>query len=189
MIKKELRKTYLERRKALSDTERNRLDDLLLIQFQQIDIPFISSLFSYWPIERHKEPNTHLFTRFMEFRNPELQIAYPVIDANTETMKAIRVTAGTEFIQTGMDIYEPKEEVEIDPSAIDMIFVPLLVADSQGYRIGYGKGYYDKYLAKCRTDAIKIGFSYFEPVDEITDTHEFDVPLNPCITPQTVYVF
>ena len=71
---------------------------------------------------------------------------------------------------------------------IDMVFVPLLIFDKQGYRVGYGKGFYDKYLAQCRVDCLKVGFSYFEPI-EIEGTREFDVPLNLCITPNSIYVF
>ena len=70
-----------------------------------------------------------------------------------------------------------------------MVFVPLLTFDRDGYRIGYGKGFYDKYLAGCREDCIKAGFSYFEPIDSIEDLHEFDISLDLCITPQNVYVF
>jgi 5-formyltetrahydrofolate cyclo-ligase len=75
------------------------------------------------------------------------------------------------------------------PADIDMILVPLLAFDKKGYRVGYGKGFYDKYLADCRKNCIKAGFSYFDPVDEIADKGDFDVPLDLCITPQSVYVF
>lgn len=189
MIKKDLRSLYLQKRKGLSDTERNRLDDLLLIQFQKINLPFISTLLSYWPISKNNEPDTHLFTDFMEFRNPELIISYPKADFSSGRMVAIAIDEETEFNKAGMDIYEPADGIELNPAKIDMVFVPLLVADLKGYRVGYGKGFYDKYLAECRQDTLKIGFSYFDPVQEITDTHEFDVPLDLCITPQTVYVF
>ena len=51
------------------------------------------------------------------------------------------------------------------------------------------KGFFDRYLKGCREDCIKIGFSYFEPLDSIDDANEFDVPLDFCITPQRIYVF
>ncbi|MBI5372292.1 MAG: 5-formyltetrahydrofolate cyclo-ligase [Sphingobacteriales bacterium] len=189
MTKKELRKLYREKRNALPAAERGKLDDLLLIQFQQAAIPFIRSLFSYWPMEEQQEPNVHLFTDFMEFRNPELKVAYPRIDQLTGTMEA--VTAGTEtlFEKNSFGVYEPQGTAITEPGNLDMVFVPLLALDQQGYRVGYGKGFYDRFLADCRTDCLKIGFSYFEPVGQIRDKHEFDVPLNLCITPESVYVF
>jgi 5-formyltetrahydrofolate cyclo-ligase len=86
MLKKEARKLYREKRMALSEKERTMLDDLLLIQFQTADLPFITSLLSYWPIEENHEPATHLFTEFLRFRNPELKACYPVADFSTGKM-------------------------------------------------------------------------------------------------------
>lgn len=189
MTKKEFRKIYLEKRKALTTPEKAKLDDLLLIQFQKTDIPFINSLFSYWPIEENNEPDTHLITDYLEFKNPELQISYPRIDSFINEMEAVLTNSETSFLQNEFNIYEPETGTIFPADGIDMVLVPLLTFDKKGYRVGYGKGFYDKYLAGCRKNCIKAGFSYFEPVDEITDKADFDVPLDFCITPQTVYVF
>ena len=69
------------------------------------------------------------------------------------------------------------------------LLVPLVIVDGYGNRIGYGKGFYDRYLSSCRAEAVKIGFSYFEPVGRIKDISQFDVPLNLCITPLRIYEF
>lgn len=173
----------------LSEMEMSKLDDLMLIQFQTIELPFLESLLSYWPIEENNEPNTHLFTEFLKFRNPELRICYPVADFDTLSMKAVATDIDTPFEKKALNIYEPDEGMMMPAAGIDMIFVPLLAFDKRGYRVGYGKGFYDKYLVQCRKDCIKAGFSYFEPLDRIDDHHDFDVPLDLCITPQNVYVF
>ncbi len=167
----------------------NKLDDLLLIQFQTIDLPFLQAALSYWPIEENNEPNTHLFTEFLRFRNPEIKIAYPVSDFKTRTITAIAVDIDTAFIKKELNIYEPREGELVSPSELDLVIVPMLAFDREGYRIGYGKGFYDQYLASCREDCIKVGFCYFDAIDAINDCNEFDVPLNLCITPHTVYVF
>lgn len=189
MTKRELRKVFKEKRKSLSAAERAKLDDLMLIQFQAVDLPFIYSLFTYWPMEYHNEPNTHLFTDYIEFRNPELKIAYPRIELTGDKMVAILINKETAFRKNSFGTYEPENTETIRPDAFDMVFVPLLAIDMYGYRVGYGKGFYDRFLADCCKDCLKIGFSYFEPVEQISDKHEFDVPLNLCITPQSVYVF
>lgn len=189
MTKKEARQLYREKRMALTEQEQVKLDDLLLIGFQSVDIPFINALLSYWPIEENNEPNTHLFTEFLRFRNPELKIGYPVADFATGAMQAITTDIDTAFTKKELNIYEPDAGEPILPAAIDLVFVPLLAFDSQGYRVGYGKGFYDKYLATCRPDCIKAGFSYFEPFDSLDDRDGFDVPLDLCITPHNVYVF
>ena len=189
MQKTELRKIYREKRMGLSENERTKLDDLMLIQFQTAELPFINALLTYWPIEENNEPNTHLFTEFLKFRNPELKTCYPVSDFDNGIMKAAATDIDTPFSKTELNIYEPQSSDIVPAKEIDLVFVPLLAFDQTGYRVSNGKGFYDKWLAGCRADCIKAGFSYFEPVERIEGLHEFDLPLDLCITPQNVYVF
>ncbi len=86
-------------------------------------------------------------------------------------------------------ISEPRTGEEVNPNELDLILVPLIIFDRQGYRIGYGKGFYDKFLAQCRKDAIKVGLSVFEPVNKIEDIEKFDIPLDYCVTPVKLYQF
>jgi 5-formyltetrahydrofolate cyclo-ligase len=189
MLKEEARRLYREKRSALTESERLKLNDLMLLQFQTVKIPFIESLLSYWPIEVNNEPNTHLFTEFMKFRNPELKVCYPVADFESLVIHAIAIDIDTPFEKKRLSIREPDSNNIVPPAELDMIFVPLLTFDKKGYRIGYGQGFYDKYLADCRNDCIKTGFCYFEPVESIDDRRDFDIPLDLCITPHNVYVF
>ena len=89
MLKKEARKKYREMRQKLTESERDRFDDLLLINFQSAQLPFVDTLLSFWPIEENNEPNTHLFTEFLKFRNPELRTCYPVSNFEDLTMTAV----------------------------------------------------------------------------------------------------
>ncbi|MET0298181.1 MAG: 5-formyltetrahydrofolate cyclo-ligase, partial [Flavitalea sp.] len=95
----------------------------------------------------------------------------------------------TPFDKKEKNIYEPQSDHFLLPEDLDLVLVPLIAFDKKGYRVGYGKGFYDKYLANCREDCVFAGFSYFEPIPEISDRDDFDVPLDLCITPQNVYVF
>jgi 5-formyltetrahydrofolate cyclo-ligase len=190
MIKKQLREEYRQKRAALTRQEQLRLNDLLLIQFQQMDIGSgVNVLLSYWPLEAHAEVNTFLMTDFLQFRMPGLQVAYPIADFDTITMQAMIVDDDTDFKKNKYDIAEPVNGTLVSAADIDMIFVPLLVFDRQGYRIGYGKGFYDRFLPDCREDCDKVGFSYFEPVTAIKDIDQFDVPLTTGITPGQIYEF
>ncbi|MET0637616.1 MAG: 5-formyltetrahydrofolate cyclo-ligase [Chitinophagaceae bacterium] len=189
MNKKEIRETYRKKRRELSEQERVKLDDLLLIRFQSAGIPFLESLLSYWPIEENNEPDTHLFTEYLKFRNPELKVCYPVSDFGDRSMQAVLTDIDTPFTKHALNIYEPQGKEILPTDQVDLVFVPLLAFDKDGYRVGYGKGFYDIYLTRCRPDCIKVGFSYFEAVDQIADRHEFDVPLDLCITPFNLYVF
>ena len=189
MTKKELRKLYKTKRMDLSEKDKMRLNDLLLIQFQKISFPEVNVLLSYCPVENAGEPNTFLFSDFLAFRLPALQTAYPKITSGTSVMDALLVTDDTAFIKNDYGIEEPMQGEIIPAEEIDVVFIPMLAFDNKGYRVGYGKGYYDRYLAQCRSDVLKIGFSFFEAEPVIDDINEFDVPLNYCITPMRIYEF
>jgi len=190
MTKKELRRLYREKRAALTEKERLQMDDLLLIQFQQIEISYdVNVLLSYWPLRQHTEVNTHIMTDYLQFRMPGLHIAYPVSDFTDHTMKVVVVNDDTDFKVNEYGIAEPVNGMEISPTDIDMVFVPLLAFDTKGYRVGYGKGFYDRFLQHCREDIIRTGFSFFEPVDGIDDINQFDVPLTIGVTPNQIYEF
>ncbi|MEO5683119.1 MAG: 5-formyltetrahydrofolate cyclo-ligase [Chitinophagaceae bacterium] len=190
MTKNELRELYKQRRAALAEKDRLRLNDLLLIQFQQVEIPYdVNVLLSYWPMEQQAEVNTFLMTDYLQFRIPGLQIAYPIANFNNLTMQIMLVDDDTDFKKNRYGIAEPVNGTVIAATDIDMIFVPLLAFDKQGYRLGYGKGFYDRFLPACREESIKLGFSYFEPLVAIGGIGQFDVPLTTGITPGNIYEF
>jgi 5-formyltetrahydrofolate cyclo-ligase len=87
------------------------------------------------------------------------------------------------------DIMEPAGGKVVAEDQIDVVIVPLLSFDEKGNRVGYGKGFYDRFLSRCREDVIKIGLSFFDAGKRIDDTDEFDIPLTYCITPGKIYEF
>ena len=99
------------------------------------------------------------------------------------------LTDSTRLKKSKWNIPEPVDGIEIAPNKLDVVFVPLLAFDGQGQRVGYGKGFYDRFLAQCRKDAIKIGLSLFEAEERISDFEESDIPLDFCVTPKKVYSF
>jgi 5-formyltetrahydrofolate cyclo-ligase len=104
-------------------------------------------------------------------------------------MKHFLVDEHTVFQDNQYGIPEPTAGIEVTSDMIDVVFVPLLAFDKKGNRVGYGKGYYDRFLAGCRNDVITIGLSFFPPVLSIDDIDFFDKKLDFCITPECVYAF
>jgi len=189
MRKQEARSLYRKKRDAVSQTDKMKWDDLLLIQFQTVELPQLDCLLNFYPIEQNNEVNTFLIADFLHFRNPGLNICYPRTNLQDNTMQAIHCSADTIFEANAYNIPEPLGGEAVDPQLIDLVIVPLLAFDEEGNRVGYGKGFYDRYLRACRPDCLRIGFSYFEAIPEVGDASEFDVPLDLCITPQRIYVF
>ncbi|HYE56178.1 MAG TPA: 5-formyltetrahydrofolate cyclo-ligase [Chitinophagaceae bacterium] len=189
MTKSAIRTIYKDKRTALSDKDRMKLDDLILIEFQKLSLPDASFLLSYWPIPSHNEVNTLPIADYLLFRMPGLQLAYPRTSFETLSMQAVLVNDDTEYEVNSHGISEPVDGEQLSPEELDIIFVPMLAYDKQGYRVGYGKGFYDRYLQQCKPGILKIGFSYFEPEPVISDVNEFDIPLNLVITPERIYEF
>ncbi|MBA4139259.1 MAG: 5-formyltetrahydrofolate cyclo-ligase [Segetibacter sp.] len=189
MQKQQLRDIYSKKRSELSVQERSKLDDLLLIQFQRLPFENVQVVLSFWPMEERAEMNTHLYTRYLSHLIPGLRIGYPLIDPSSNYMDAFAVDDDTEFEENKYGITEPVNGEKVDPKEIDLIIMPLFAFDESGYRVGYGKGYYDRFISRCKPEVITVGISYFEAVDKVDDTHHYDVPLNYCITPYKVYEF
>jgi 5-formyltetrahydrofolate cyclo-ligase len=189
MTKTQLRNIYKEKRKELTIHEMSKLNDLILINFQKIKLSFIECVHTYLASLKLGEADTAQIVRYLEFRNPELKVVVPKIDIRTGNMHHLHLDETTELINNAYGIDEPKEGKKINADEIDLVLVPLLAFDKNGFRVGYGKGYYDKFLLQCRKDVIKIGLSFFDPVDEVDDISQFDIPLNYCVTPRELFIF
>ena len=86
-------------------------------------------------------------------------------------------------------IPEPLSGITINPKQIEVVFVPLLVFDQQGHRVGYGKGYYDRFLDQCSESTLKVGLTFFDPVTKIEDIETHDISLDFALTPEQIYAF
>lgn len=189
MRKSEARKLFKQKRDEITASEKMKWDDLILIQFQTANFPFLSNVLSFYSIDEKNEVNSFIITDYLHFKNPSLQVAYPKMNLANTTMDAIISPPDSAFAENEFGITEPVGNDTILPHQIDMVLVPLLAIDKKGHRVGYGKGYYDKFLKDCNSDCLKVGVSYFEPIESIDDAADFDVPLDFCITPESIYVF
>lgn len=187
MNKVAARKYFMEKRRALSEATLEKYNALLLIRFQEIPLPFINTLHTYIPSEQLREPDTMRIVRFLQFRNPQMQKAAPRVNLKSLKMYHYPFTGSEGLERNSFGIDEPAESTPIAPRDIDVVLVPLVAFDKKGYRVGYGKGFYDRFLAICRPDVLKVGLCFFEPLPTIEDTGEHDIPLNYCITPLETY--
>lgn len=188
MKKEEIRILYKQKRRSISAPEKNKLEDLMLIQFQRLPIELKNSIMSYAPIEVQNEFDPELILDYCDFKVEKLIFIFPRIDTETDTMKGYILHEGSFFEKSRYGIAEPFGGIKIFPEDIGMMFVPLLAFDTNGNRVGYGKGYYDKFIKLCDPSMIKIGFSFFEPV-VIDDVSAMDEKLDFCITPERIYEF
>jgi len=192
MTKHDLRKQFLAERKALSAEETERRSQAIGDIFvQRSGTPLYKYIHIFLPIARQNEVNTWLIIHRIWQELPQIQVAVSVTDPVNQTLTHYKLTPETPLIENRWGIPEPvgNEQLAINSEQIDLVLVPLLAFDRRGHRIGYGGGYYDRFLARCRPDCLKIGLSLFDPVEEIQDIEETDVSLNACITPERVFTF
>jgi len=188
MNKDEFRKIYLTKRLALSQKEHHELSlKISDLFFQSVDLSKINILHIYLPIESKNEPGTWLIIDRIQREFPRIRLVIPRVKG--EELENIFFEDRNQLERTRWGMVEPKEGKHSKPEEIDLVIVPLLAVDRQGHRIGYGKGYYDKFLKLCRPDCLKIGISFFEPEQSIEEKSNDDILLNACLTPLRYFIF
>lgn len=189
MFKKNLRAIYLLKRQQLSQYESNIAFDFFYnILIKKIDFTAINNIATYLPIEKFAEIDALKITQKLQQQYPVLKIYVPKINVNN-TMEFYLLNKNTNFAKNKWGVKEPVNQKAIPPINIQALIIPLLCFTPNGNRVGYGKGFYDNYLKRCHPNVLKIGLSYFEPINLIIDVNPNDVPLTWCITPTTVYEF
>jgi len=184
--KHNLRQEAKTQRKGISD------DDL---EYYSIQIAKqVSAYFSFLDkqiscflsMETQREVHTEYILKQLAMHN---QLFVPVSNFLDGSMQLVPFEPGDILELNSYNIPEPiHKKPPINPMELDVIFLPLLQADVHGNRLGYGKGFYDRYLALCRPDVIKIGLNFFEPIPTIP-AEKTDIPLDYLITPNRVYEF
>ncbi|WP_345949876.1 5-formyltetrahydrofolate cyclo-ligase [Mucilaginibacter sp. PAMB04274] len=185
MTKAEIRKLYIAKRNLLSQAEYDDLNHQLLHQFQQLNLAGIKCIHLFLPIHKRKEPDTFLIRNWLKDNHPDILLAFPKADFAHHTMQNYADDEQLELSINAFGIPEPVSGNAIDPLTIDMMLVPLLAFDKQGYRVGYGKGFYDRFIVQCGADTRFIGLSFFDPVEVIDDVNEFDRKITEYILPKS----
>jgi 5-formyltetrahydrofolate cyclo-ligase len=188
VTKAELRKQYLSRRKTISAEELESASSRIAENFfSDFDLRSVRTLHTFLPIEKLNEINTRLIIAKLWRDFPQIQTVVPRVDRHTNFLSSLKFTHETELVRNAWGIDEPADDEVVEAALIDIVLVPGVCFDRAGHRVGYGKGFYDRYLASCRPDCVKIGLSYFEPVDAIENTHDGDVRVDFVVTPETVH--
>lgn len=187
MNKTTLRQKYKAQRKQLSEEKLEEMSLAIANKVLQLPIWERTYFHVFLPITEQNEVNTEFILHALAGKDREIIVSKA--DFETRTMTHFLLTDNTKIKKNEYNIPEPVDGIEVPSHKIDVVFVPLLAYDKKGNRVGYGKGFYDKFLAECKPDIIKIGLSFFEPEEIIADVFEADVQLNYCVTPNSIHSF
>ena len=187
MNKTELRQKFKALRNSLSENEVEEMS--LAIANKILTLPLWEKTYFhiFLPITEQKEVNTEYILHLLSGKDKEIIVSKA--DFQTRNMTHFLLTDNTKIKKNEYNIPEPVDGIEVPSNKIDVVLVPLLAFDKKGHRVGYGKGFYDKFLSECKPDVIKIGMSFFEPEEIIEDVFEADIQLDYCVTPNEIYSF
>ena len=173
MNKKELRVKYKKLRQDLSENDIDAMSLEIANTILKLDIWGKMYFHIFLPIEEQKEVNTEFVLHLLQGKDKEIVVSKA--DFDTREMTHFLLTDNTKIKKNEYNIPEPVDGIEVPTYKIDVVFVPLLA--------------YDKFLSKCKPETIKIGLSFFEPEEFISDIFPDDVKLNFCVTLNKVYNF
>lgn len=190
MLKKDARRIFLTRQKSLLSEERQgksrRICENFFRYFRLYEFEVVHLFLT---IEKNNEVITSFIYEKLWNDLPQIKTLVPRVNPEKNEIEILEFGRETRLSRNSWQIPEPTGGPLIDPEIVDLVLVPLLVFDKRGFRVGYGRGFYDRFLQKCRRDCVKIGLSNFPPIDLISDTNQFDVALNYCVTPENIWKF
>lgn len=190
MTKQALRNLYLQKRNNLSEAECAHLNFQVYQQFfTAIDLSFLKVVHTFLPIASKHEVDTWPIIDRIRREFTHIRISIPKVDPRTNTLVNFYFEGLNQLTTNEWGIEEPKQGIPTESQKIDIVLIPLLAFDRQGNRVGYGKGFYDKFLSTCRPDCLKVGLSLFDAEEKISDLNAHDVRLDKCITPTGVITF
>jgi 5-formyltetrahydrofolate cyclo-ligase len=186
--KNELRQDYRQLRKQLSGNDVNDLSRKITKQLGvwlegQEDLRYFHLFF---PIAKFNEVNTFYIQQLLEQQGKMLFTSQ--VNRDESRLDTLQLPADAAFFLDEWGIPVPQESVRVTSTKIQVVFVPLLAYDKSGHRLGFGKGFYDSFLASLEQPFLKVGLSFFTPEESIpVESH--DVPLDYCITPDRIWSF
>ncbi len=190
MLKLDARTEYRDKRNLLTPEKVNTLSEQIFnLFFHNFDVSKYKNVHFFKTISKMKEVNTDFFIETMLKMHPSINLVTSVSDINSTLLTHYKVNKDTIYKENLFRIPEPTNGIKINEKEIDLVLVPMFLFDEKGHRVGYGKGYYDRFLRELDNRCIKVGVNFFGPIDNIKDANDFDVLLHYCITPEKVYRF
>lgn len=187
MKKTQLRIKYKKLREELSSEQIEEWSLQIANNLLTLDIWHYSFYHLFLSITEKKELDTEPILHILQGKDKNVVLSKSDFD-NTQLTNYL-LTDDTVLKKNKWGIPEPVDGIEIPPQKIDVVFLPLLAFDQRGHRVGYGKGFYDRFLSSCKVDTVKIGLSFFEAEPKIAEIFNSDIPLDFCVTPKKIYEF
>ena len=178
MNKNELRKKYLELRKNIIDRKQKEEEifNKLINSFEYNSSRVIALYYSL-----KSETDTIKLIEY-SLKNKKIVLLPRV---NGDDMDFYEINSLDHLVKSRFGVMEPLETLPFDKKEIDLIVVPGVCFDKMLNRIGFGKGYYDKYLSDYHKESIGICFE--EQITSEIKSEKTDIKLKKIITDKNIY--
>ena len=187
MTKAEIRLKYRHLRSLLTEDD-IRLNSIAIADnFANLDIWDKTYFHVFLPITNFKEVDTSYIIDLLRENKKEIIAS----KSNFDTMEMTHFLTDdkTTFLVNKYNITEPENAESINIEKIEVVLVPLLAFDKNGHRVGYGKGFYDRFMLQCNSECIFIGLSFFDAEELIENIAPNDCKLNYCMLPAEIISF
>jgi len=181
--KSALRKFLLNRRSSYASI--NDITNNLHVHIKPLIDSFITQQVSIFQPYNNEIDTNNLITLL---NSKKISLSLPCIDEDSNQMIFRELKEGEELVKGKYGILEPSDKNKVIIPSV--LFIPLLAFDDNGNRLGYGGGYYDKYIEELENNenmSIKIGVGYsFQKINEVPN-NSMDKKLNWILTEKYLY--
>lgn len=181
MNKSELRKYMVNKRSRIPAKIRTEKSEIIMNKLRSLQVYNEAELILVY-VSFRSEVETHSFIN--QALKDGKRIAVPMTISEGKQLIPCEISSLDELAPRTLGILEPDRNniKEVSGKDIDLAVVPGLAFDSHGNRLGFGAGYYDRFLPSLRKDAAKIGVCFGEQLVEQLPVEAFDVPLDGVLT-------
>lgn len=180
MNKKVLRKNILEERDRLDLSQKENWDDLIKQTLMESRVfKDCKNIFIYIGFGSEIDTSKYI----LQFLSLKKNVLVPRTDIKTKSMEAVQIYNLEDLVEDKYGILEPKnDKIATRKDNIDLIILPGVAFDASGNRVGYGGGYYDRFLSKLDKSVPKVAIGFDLQVVEEVPTEDFDIPVDMIVT-------
>lgn len=181
--KKELRQILKKKRGELAfEVWREKSDQIVNHILKDGRLQKFQKIHCFVSMNERFEVDTHSLIK--QWLKQGKEVVVSISDFETSSLTHTKLSSFEDLAPNTWGILEPQNVNEVPSTYADLIFVPLLAMDERGNRLGYGKGFYDRFLAQ--STALKLGLVFEDFVLEKIPVDEFDQPLDGFISEKGV---
>lgn len=185
--KQKIRKLFLSKRKGLNAAKIEEYSIRISENLMKILPKSAKNIMIFQSILGKNEVQTKFIIENLQ-KNTKIKLFTPKV-FDKHTINACLFEKNTEMTLSKWNIPEPSNCSIVEPNKLDVVLVPLLAVTKNGYRIGYGGGFYDKFLKKCNPNCMKIGIGFYPPIADFSWVEKHDIGLDSYINQDEKYSF